>query len=138
MELHRELKGAIDDGVHGHLVTLEVDGRAQVTMVWLGRDGDDVLVAHLGAGQKMRNITRDPRVAVSIEVAGKTAIGLDQYAVLHGTGTITEGGAPELLQELASRFMGPGVKFPPMENPPPGRILRIAVDRVTGAGPWVS
>ncbi len=72
MELHRELKGAIDDGVHGHLVTLEVDGRAQVTMVWLGRDGDDVLVAHLGAGQKMRNITRDPRVAVSIEVAGKT------------------------------------------------------------------
>ncbi len=138
MELHRELKGAIDDGVHGHLVTLEVDGRAQVTMVWLGRDGDDVLVAHLGAGQKMRNITRDQRVAVSIEVAGKTAIGLDQYAVLHGTGTITEGGAPELLQELASRFMGPGVKFPPMENPPPGRILRIAVDRVTGAGPWVS
>ena len=138
MELHRELKGAIDDGVHGHLVTLEVDGRAQVTMVWLGRDGDDVLVAHLGAGQKMRNITRDPRVAVSIEVAGKTAIGLDQYAVLHGAGTITEGGAPELLQELASRFMGPGVKFPPMENPPPGRILRIAVDRVTGAGPWVS
>ncbi len=34
--------------------------------------------------------------------------------------------------------MGPGVKFPPMDNPPAGRILRIAVDRVTGAGPWVS
>jgi PPOX class probable F420-dependent enzyme len=138
MELHPELKAAIDAGVHGHLITLGVDGRAQVTMVWLGRDGDDVLVAHLGAGQKMRNISRDPRVAVSIELAGKTAIGLDHYAVLHGTGTITEGGAPALLQELAPRFMGPGVKFPPMDNPPPGRILHIAVDRITGAGPWVS
>jgi PPOX class probable F420-dependent enzyme len=138
MELHPELKAAIDAGVHGHLITLGVDGRAQVTMVWLGRDGDDVLVAHLGAGQKMRNISRDPRVAVSIEVAGKTPIGLDHYAVLHGTGTITEGGAPALLQELAPRFMGPGVKFPPMDNPPPGRILHIAVDRITGAGPWVS
>jgi hypothetical protein len=76
-------------------------------------------------------------VAVSFEVAGKTAIGLDQYAVLHGTGTITEGGAPELLQELAPRFLGAGVKFPPMDNPPAGRILHISVERVTGAGPWV-
>lgn len=75
---------------------------------------------------------------MSFEVEGKTAIGLDHYAVLHGTGTITEGGAPELLQELVPRFMGAGVKFPLMDNPPPGRILHIAVERVTGAGPWVS
>jgi PPOX class probable F420-dependent enzyme len=136
MELHPELKAAIDAGVHGHLITLGADGRPQVTMVWLGRDGDDVLVAHLGAGQKLRNVSRDPRVAVSFEVAGKTAIGLDQYAVLHGSGTITEGGAPELLQELAPKFMGAGVKFPPMDNPPAGRILHISVERVTGAGPW--
>jgi PPOX class probable F420-dependent enzyme len=137
MELHPELKSAIDTGVHGHLITLGSDGRPQVTMVWLGRDGDEVLVGHLGAGQKLRNVSRDPRVAVSFEVAGKTAIGLDQYAVLHGTGTITEGGAPELLQELAPRFLGAGVKFPPMDNPPAGRILHISVERVTGAGPWV-
>ena len=136
MELHPELKAAIDAGVHGHFVTLGADGRPQVSMIWVGRDGDEVLIAHLGAGQKIRNVERDPRVAISFEVPGKNAIGLDQYAVLHGTARVTEGGAPELLQQLAPRFLGAGVKFPPMDNPPAGRIVKITVERVTGAGPW--
>jgi len=136
VELHPELKAAIDGGVHGHLITLGADGRPQVSMIWLGRDADEVLVAHLGAGQKMRNIERDPRVAVSFEVSGVAGPGLARYAVLHGTARLTDGGAPELLQELAPRFLGPNVRFPPMDDPPPGRIVRITVDRVTGAGPW--
>ncbi|MFM2076437.1 MAG: hypothetical protein RJA49_327, partial [Actinomycetota bacterium] len=32
--------------------------------------------------------------------------------------------------------LGPDVKFPPMDNPPPGRVLHVTVDRVTGMGPW--
>ena len=59
------------------------------------------------------------------------------YAVLHGHARLTEGGAPQLLQALAPRFLGEGVKFPPMDDPPAGRIVHIAVDRVTGNGPWV-
>ena len=137
MELHADLKSVIDSGVHGHLVTLNPDGSPQVTVVWLGRDGDDVLVAHLGQGQKMRNIVRDPRVSISFEVPGTNPIGLDNYAVLHGRARLTDGGAPELLQALAPKFLGPGVKFPPMDNPPAGRLVHIAVERVTGSGPWV-
>ena len=49
---------------------------------------------------------------------------------------IREGGAAELLQELAHTYLGPDVKFPPMDNPPPGYITHIAVDRVAGVGPW--
>ena len=138
MELHPALKDAVDAGVHGHLVTLNRDGSPQVTVIWLGRDGDELLVAHLGNGQKLRNVERDPRVTVSFELAGVSGPGLMNYAVIHGTGRITEGGAPELLQDLAVRFLGAGVKFPPMDAPPPGRILHISVDRVTGMGPWVS
>ncbi len=137
MELHHALKAAIDAGVHGHLVTINPDGSPQVTVIWLGRDGDDLLVAHLGAGKKMRNLDRDPRCTVSFEVDGVSGPGLMNYAVLHGTAQVTDGGAPEVLQELAPRFLGEGVKFPPMDNPPPGRIARITVDRVTGMGPWV-
>ena len=137
MKLHDDLAAAIDSGVHGHLVTLNADGSPQVTMIWVGRDGDDLVVAHLGAGQKLRNIVRDPRVAVSIVLSGANPIGLDNYAVLHGTATVTDGGAPQLLQELAPRFLGAEVKFPPMDDPPPGRIIHVAVDRVTGSGPWV-
>lgn len=136
MELHPELREAIDAGVHGHLVTLNRDGSPQVTIIWLGRDGDDVLVAHLGQGQKMRNLERDPRVAVSFVVPGASGIGLQHHAVLSGTARLTDGGAPELLQELAPRFLGEGAVFPPMPNPPAGRIVHITVDRVAGVGPW--
>jgi len=136
VELHPELRQAIDDGVHGHLVTIGSDGAPQISMIWLGRDGDDLLIAHLGAGQKIRNLERDGRVAVSVELAGTAGPGLLRYAVLHGTAAVSEGGAPQLLQELAPRFLGAGIKFPPMDDPPPGRIVRISVERVTGNGPW--
>ena len=137
MELHPALKDAIDRGVHGHFATVNPDGSPQVTVIWVGRDGDDLLVAHLGAGQKVRNVARDPRVTVSFELPGTSGPGLQNYAVLHGHARLSEGGAPELLQELAPRFLGEGVKFPPMDNPPPGKVIRIAVQRVTGNGPWV-
>ncbi len=28
------------------------------------------------------------------------------------------------------------MKFPPMDDPPPGSIVHITVDRISGAGPW--
>jgi PPOX class probable F420-dependent enzyme len=136
MALHPDLVAAIDAGVHGHLVTIGRDGRPQVSVIWLGRDGDELVVAHLGAGQKLRNIERDDRVAISIEVPGTTENGLQPWAVFHGTARLTDGGGPELLQELAPRFLGPGVRFAPMDDPPPGHVIHVAVDRVTGAGPW--
>jgi hypothetical protein len=48
------------------------------------------------------------------------AIGPANYLVVHGRAPVTEGGAPELLQQLARRYLGPDVKFPPMPDPPPG------------------
>ena len=43
---------------------------------------------------------------------------------------------PELLQELAHRYIGPDVRFPPMDDPPPGYVMRISVERVAGNGDW--
>jgi hypothetical protein len=73
-----------------------------------------------------------------MEAAGANALGLDNYLVVHGVARIQEGGAPELLQELAHRYMGPDVRFPPMPNPPPGYVLRITPTRFGGIGPWAS
>ena len=49
---------------------------------------------------------------------------------------VEEGGAPELLQQLAHVYLGPDVKFPPMDDPPPGFITHIAVEHIGGVGPW--
>jgi PPOX class probable F420-dependent enzyme len=119
-----------------HLVTLNPDGSPQVTVVWVGLDGDEIVAAHLPEHRKIRNIRNDSRVALSIETSNRNNIGLTEYLVIYGTARVTEGGAPDLLQELAHTYLGPDVKFPPMDNPPPGYITRIAVDRVAGVGPW--
>ena len=119
-----------------HLVTLEPDGRPQVSIVWIGVDGDELVAGHLPEQRKIRNIRRDPRVALSVEAGTRNEIGLDEYIVIHGSARVTEGGAAELLQQLALVYLGPDVKFPPMDDPPPGFITHITVERVGGVGPW--
>jgi PPOX class probable F420-dependent enzyme len=123
------------DGL-AHLVTVNPDGSPQVTIVWVGLEGDEIVSAHLKEQQKLRNVRRDPRVALSIETPNVNAIGLREYLVVHGRATVEEGGAPELLQTLAHTYLGPDVTFPPMPDPPPGFRLRIAVERIAGVGPW--
>jgi PPOX class probable F420-dependent enzyme len=121
-----------------HLVTLEPDGRAQVSVVWVGLDGDEIVAAHLPEHRKVRNMRRDPRVALSIEAGTHNATGLAEYLVVHGRARITEGGAAELLSALARVYLGPDVTFPPGDDPPPGYITHIAVERVGGVGPWAA
>ena len=93
--------------------------------------------AHLNqTQQKLRNVGHDPRVSLSIEGTEIQPPGLLQYLVVHGRARLTEGGAPELLQTLAHRYLGPSVTFPPMDDPPPGVVMHIAVERIGGVGPW--
>lgn len=136
MKIPQELIDLIESGAHAHLVTMNKDGSPHVTVVWVGVEGDEIVAAHLPRNQKVRNIERDPRVVVSLEASTKSDFGLNEYAVIYGEARITQGGAAELLQKLAYVYMGPGVKFPPMDNPPPGYITRIRADRIEGVGPW--
>jgi PPOX class probable F420-dependent enzyme len=136
MKIPAEVRQLIESGCPAHLVTLNRDGSPQVTLVWIGLDGDDIVAGHLPRNRKVRNIERDPRVAISLESDTKSSMGLTEYAVLYGEARIQRGGAPELLQRLAHVYLGPGVKFPPMDDPPTGYVTRIRVDRIEGVGPW--
>ena len=125
-------------GSLAHLVTLNSDGSPQVSCVWVGLDDDEIVSGHLAADQrKLRNVVRDPRVALSIEGTEIHPPGLKEYLVVHGRAQLVEGGAAELLQRLANVYLSPDVKFPPMDNPPPGNVMHITVDRIGGVGPWV-
>jgi PPOX class probable F420-dependent enzyme len=126
----------LESAALAHLVTLEPDGRPQMSCVWVGLDGDEIVAGHLPEHRKLKNMRRDPRVTLSIEAGTKNQMGLNEYLVIQGTARITEGGAAELLQRLAHTYLGPEVKFPPMDNPPPGYITHITVERVGGVGPW--
>ena len=136
--LSEAARAVVESPALAHLVTLNPDGSPQVTVVWVGLDGDEIVAAHLPEHRKIRNIRNDSRVAVSMETGRVNDMGLTEYLVVYGTARVTEGGAPELLQELAHTYLGPDVRFPPMDNPPPGYITHIAVDRVAGVGPWAA
>ena len=129
-------RAVLESDALAHLVTLNRDGSPQVSVVWVGLDGDDLVTGHLREQQKLRNVRRDPRVALTLETQATNSLGLREYLVVHGRAAIEEGGAPELLQELARTYLGPDVTFPPMPDPPPGLRLRIAVERIGGIGPW--
>jgi PPOX class probable F420-dependent enzyme len=129
-------RGLIESGKPAHLVTVNPDGSPQVTLVWVGLDGDDLVCGHLDDRQKLRNVRRDPRVVLSIETGVVNDFGLAEYLVVTGSGRVTDGGAADLLQRLAHAYLGPEVIFPPGENHPPGYILHITPERVGGIGPW--
>ena len=137
--LNEAARALIASGPLAHLVTLNEDGTPQVAVIWMGLDGDELVSGHLdGRQRKLQNLRRDPRVVISFEGKGDNGVGMRDYLVVHGTARLTEGGAPELLHDLAQTYIGPGTAFPPMDNPPPGFVTRIKVDRVTGVGPWTS
>lgn len=119
-----------------HVVTINRDGTPQVSCTWISVDGDRLVIASLGENQKVKNLQRDPRIVLSFQAHSKNAMGIAEYLIVYGQATVVEGGAPELLQEQAHSYIGPEAKFPPMDNPPPGFLMRITVDRVGGVGPW--
>lgn len=131
-----EVRAALTVGRLGHLVTINLDGSPQVTVTWIGLDGDDIVVGHMMGGRKVQNIARDPRVVLSVEADGVNPIGLANTLVINGRARLVEGGAPQLLQRLAEVYIGPGVSFPPFPNPPPGHVIHITAERIGGVGPW--
>ena len=135
--LNAAARSLIESGALAHLVTLNDDGSPQVSIVWVGIDGGELVAAHLdGSQKKLHNLRRDPRVAVSFEATTANDIGMRHYLVVQGRARITEGGAPEMLHRLAQTYIGPGTPFPPMPDPPPGFLTHVAVEKVSGNGPW--
>lgn len=134
--LPQELRELIESGPLAHLTTINSDGTPQVTVIWIGRDGDEIVSGHMARQLKHRNIERDPRVLLSFVAPRVPGQFLNEYAVLRTTAVIDPGGAWDLLNRLAKTYMGPTYEFPAPKRDG-GVIVRYAVRRITGVGPWV-
>jgi PPOX class probable F420-dependent enzyme len=137
-EIPQSARALLASDALAHVVTLNEDGSPQVSCVWVGLEGDDLVFTSLAMRRKIRNLQRDPRVVLSVEGGQRTDLGLQEYLVVHGHARVVEGGAADLLQRLAGTYLGPGVRFPPMDEPPPGYVVRISPRRITGVGPWAT
>jgi PPOX class probable F420-dependent enzyme len=126
----------INSGVHASLTTVSPNGWPQTTVVWVVHEEGELRMASLTMRQKLRNVMRDPRIAISWIAEDRDALGLPYYLVVRGRGEITEGGAPEFLRRIAPSFIGPEIRFPRGDDPPDGFILHIRPERIAGYGPW--
>ncbi len=138
MSLSPELRQLIESGPLTHLSTINADGSPQVSVVWVGLDGDDLLTAHMGRYLKVRNIERDPRVVLSFLAPPEPGVFLAHHAVLRAHAAIegpTEA-AWELLDRLTRVYMSPEASFPAPRGE--GYLVRYTVEKVGGVGPWAS
>jgi PPOX class probable F420-dependent enzyme len=104
------------------LVTINRDGSPQVSVVWVtvqstADGGVELVTAHLQEHQKIRNIRRDPRVAVTIVSTDRSGP-QTPYLSIKGTARVEEGGAPKLLDEIATTIFGPGNRIPAARRTP--------------------
>jgi PPOX class probable F420-dependent enzyme len=64
--LSPQVKQLIDRPNFAHLATLMPDGSPQSVPVWIGREGERIVICTSDGSLKGKNTKRDPRVALSI------------------------------------------------------------------------
>ena len=127
MQLPKDIKDALDEKVFVHLGTINPDGSPQVSVVWVGRDGDTILVSTATGRVKTRNIERDRRVAISLTPPSKPY----KNIVMQGTVTKSEQSGRWLIDALNLKYHGK-----PVYALPDGQIrvnYEITIDSI---GSW--
>ena len=76
-----ELRDLVEAAPLVHLATVDPDGAPQVSVIWIGLDGDQLVSGHMSRYRKIRNVERDPRVVLSLEAQTVNERGLREYLV---------------------------------------------------------
>jgi PPOX class probable F420-dependent enzyme len=119
-------RAVLESPALAHLVTLNPDGSPQVTVVWVGLDGDEIVAGHLPEHRKVRNIRNDSHVALSIETGTRNAIGLNEYLVIYGTAALPREARPNFSSG------SPAPVLAPMSASRPRTAHRPDISRTSG------
>lgn len=85
-----------------YLATSMPDGSPQVTQTWVDTDGEHVIINSVQTHVKIRNIARDPRVAVAISAPGNPS----RYMQVRGRVlSVTTEDAAEHIEKLAHKYL---------------------------------
>jgi len=103
LELPPQLLKLLREPSHCYLTTLMPDGSPQLTQVWVDTDGQHIVINSVRGHQKIRNIERDPRVAVTVADSQAPS---RYFGVRGRVSNVTETGAAEHIDQLAQRYLG--------------------------------
>lgn len=116
----------VDGKNYAVMATVNADGSPQTSVVWVGRDGDDLLFSTVAGRVKHRNMMRDPRVSVSVI----DWVDPENYVELRGRVSMTPDIGRQVDTQLSWKYDG---KDPAEDRPGAVRVVvRMVVDKVTG------
>jgi PPOX class probable F420-dependent enzyme len=90
----------LDSPEYATIATVEPDGQPPLSVVWVSRDGDDILVSTVARRRKHRNLLRDPRATVLVSPRNAPWI----YLEIRGTVTMTTDGGRDLIEALSRKY----------------------------------
>jgi PPOX class probable F420-dependent enzyme len=79
------------------------DGSPQLTQTWVDTDGAHILINTVEGFQKVKNVRRDPRVAVAVSDPSNPS---RYFSVRGKVIDVTSEGAREHIEQLAQRYLG--------------------------------
>src|SRR6202012_2318194 len=116
----------VDGANYAVLATVNPDGSPQTSVVWVGRDGGDLLFSTVEGRVKHRNMVRDPRVSVSIIDSADP----ENYVELRGRVAMTPDVGRSFATQLSWEYDG---RDPDPDRPGAVRVIvRLTVDKATG------
>jgi PPOX class probable F420-dependent enzyme len=116
----------IDGNNYAVLATVNPDGSPQTSVVWVGRDGSDLLFSTVEGRVKHRNMRRDPRVSVTVIDSADP----ENYVELRGPVSITPDIGRRVDTQLSWKYDG---KEPEQDRPGAVRVVvRMVVRKATG------
>ena len=133
--LPAELRDLVESGPLTYVSTINTDGSPQVTAIWIGLDGDNLVSTHMRYNAKLRNIQRDPRVVLSFAPPQQPGDWMSPHVIIYATaviGPLSQTGP--LLTRLAKAYVGHDAEYPDQSQT--GYIVRYSIDRIAGVGPW--
>ncbi len=123
-------KKLLREPAYCQLATLMPDGSPQITQVWVDTDGEHVLVNTAEGRQKVKNVRRDPRVALNVvDPTNAWRIAMVRGRVVD----VATEGADRLIDELAKKYLNED-RYPFRQ---PGEVrltLRIAPEKISEMG----
>ena len=109
--LPEKVRRLLDGNTFAVVTTINPDSAPQSTVVWVKRDGDDVLFSTVRGRKKTRNMERDPRVSICAYDPAQPY----SYFTVEGSVTLVEEGGKELINELSLKYNDQPYTFDPPE-----------------------
>jgi PPOX class probable F420-dependent enzyme len=127
--LPQAAKDLLDAPEFATVATIEPDGRPHLSVIWVGRDGDDLLFSTTKGRRKTDNLERDGRATILVYPKENPY----SYLEVRGTATLTDDPQAEYIDTMSLKYTG----NPKYQWAEPGQervIVRVTPDKVVWHG----